>query len=290
MKYRGTRVNPKHFERGQIGFYIVLIPLAIFMVVPVIYILNHAFKPFDELFAYPPIFFVRRPTFQNFSDMFRFMGQTHTPMSRFLFNSLASSLLIVIFSVVLSLQAGYVLSKKTFSMKKTLFAINTISMMFVPIAVRIPRYLVIEWAGLLNTFSILVLPMLAMPVGLFLVKQFIDQVPDALIEAARIDGAKEFYIIVRIVAPIVKPALVTVAILAFQASWNSHEASTWFINDDNLRTFAFFMNALGTGAATEVAAQGMVAAASLMLFIPNLLIFVFMQSKIMNTMAHSGIK
>jgi len=290
MRFRGTRVNPKHFERGQIGFYIVLIPLALFMIMPVIYIVNHAFKPFDELFAYPPQFFVIRPTLQNFSDMFRFMGQTHTPMSRFLFNSFASSMLIVIFSVLLSLQAGYVLSKKQFSLKKTLFAINTISMMLVPVAVRIPRYLVIERAGLLNTFTILVLPMLAMPVGLFLVKQFIDQVPDALIEAARIDGAKEIFIIFRIVAPIVKPALVTVAILAFQTSWNSHEASTLFINDDNLRTFAFFMHALGVGAATEVAAQGMIAASSLVLFVPNLLIFVFMQSKIMNTMAHSGIK
>jgi len=290
MRFRGTRVNPKHFERGQIGFYIVLIPLALVMMLPVVYIINHAFKPFDELFAYPPQFFVIRPTLQNFSDMFRFMGQTQTPMSRFLFNSLSSSLIIVIFSVALSLQAGYILSKKRFSLKKTLFAINTVSMMFVPIAVRIPRYLVIERAGLLDTFIILILPMLAMPVGLFLVKQFIDQVPDALIEAARIDGAKEFYIITRVVAPIVKPALVTVAILAFQTSWNSHEASTLFINDDNLRTFAFFMHALGTGAGTEVAAQGMIAASSLMLFMPNLIIFILMQSQVLNTMAHSGIK
>jgi len=290
MRFRGSRVNPKHFEKGQIGFYIVLVPLAIIMIIPVIYILNHAFKPFDELFAYPPLFFVRRPTMQNFQDMFRFMGQTHTPMSRFLFNSVSSSVLIVAFTLIMSLQAGYILSKKRFKLKKTLFAINTISMMFVPVAVRVPRYLIIEQAGLLNTFVILILPMLAMPVGLFLVKQFIDQVPDALIEAGRIDGATEFYIITRIVAPIVKPALVTVAILAFQSSWNSHEAATLFINDDNLRTFAFFMNALGVGAATEVAAQGMIAASSLMLFLPNLIIFVVMQKNVLNTMAHSGIK
>jgi len=290
MSYGGLRINPNRFNRNQIGFYIVLVPLAVLMVLPIVYIINTAFKPFDELFAYPPRFFVIRPTLDNFQDMFRFMGQTHMPMSRYFFNSLSSSMLVVIFSVAISLQAGYVLSKKKFKLKKTLFAINTISMMFVPTAVRIPRYLVIEKAGLLDTFSILILPLLAMPVGLFLVKQFIDQVPDALIEAAKIDGAKEGYVITRIVAPIVKPALVTVAILAFQSSWNSHEASTLYINDDSLRTFAFFMNSLGVNTTTEVAAQGMVAASSLMLFLPNLIIFILMQSHVLNTMANSGIK
>jgi multiple sugar transport system permease protein len=137
---------------------------------------------------------------------------------------------------------------------------------------------------------ILVLPLLAMPVGLFLIKQFIDQVPDALIEAATIDGADDFFIVRKIIVPIVKPALVTVAILAFQASWNTPEPSTLYVNDDALKTFAFYMSAITTQTGNTVAGQGFAAAASLILFVPNLLIFILMQSKVINTMAHSGIK
>ena len=288
--FKGSRVNPKGFAMNQLGFYIVLVPLAVLMVLPIVFIINTAFKPFNELFLWPPRFFVINPTMENFADLLRMMGRSNMPVSRFIFNSFGSSLLVCVFSVGLSLQAGYVLSKKRFKLKKTLFSINTISLMFVPTAVLVPRYLLIERAQLIDTFAILVLPMLAMPVGLFLVKQFIDQVPDSLIEAARIDGAKEWYIIRKIVAPIVKPALVTVAILSFQTSWNSHEAATLFINDDSLRTFSFFVNAMGADAANQVAVQGMIAASSLILFMPNLIIFVIMQSQILNTMAHSGIK
>jgi multiple sugar transport system permease protein len=268
----------------------VLAPLALVMVLPIVYIVSTAFKPFPELFAYPPQFFVRRPTLENFEDLVMFMENTNVPVSRFFFNSLSSSLAIVAVTVVISLQAGYVLSKKQFKLKKTLFALNTVALMFVPAAVKIPRYLLIEKAGMLNTFAALTLPLIAMPVGLFLIKQFIDQVPDSLIEAARIDGAKDGAILFKIVAPIVMPALVTVAILAFQASWNSADASNFYMNSDELKTFAFFMHSLGLNAGTEIGAQGMVSASTLILFVPNLVIFLAMQSKVLNTMAYSGIK
>ena len=129
-----------------------------------------------------------------------------------------------------------------------------------------------------------------MPVGLFLVKQNIDQVPDSLLEAARIDGANDFVILVRILAPIVKPALVTVAIIAFQTAWNTPEPSALFVNNDSLRTFAFYMTSVTTATGNTVAGQGIAAAASLGLFLPNLLIFILMQGMVINTMAHAGIK
>ncbi|MDR1532604.1 MAG: carbohydrate ABC transporter permease [Clostridiales bacterium] len=290
MSYQGSKINPTKFDRSQIGFYVVLVPLAFLMVLPIVYIVSTAFKPFAELFAYPPRFLARRPTMENFEEVVQFMESTNVPVSRYFFNSLTSTFVVVAASVIMSLQSGYVLSKKSFKLKKTLFAINTISLMFVPAAVKIPRYLLIEKAGLLNTFAILALPLVAMPVGLFLTKQFIDQVPDALIEAARIDGAKDRTIITQVVAPIVKPALVTVAILAFQLSWNSYEASNLYINSDELKTFAFFMNSLSVNAGTEVVMQGMLAATTLVLFVPNLIIFICMQSQVLNTMAYSGIK
>ncbi|MHC0037721.1 carbohydrate ABC transporter permease [Pseudoneobacillus sp. C159] len=288
--FQGTKMNPAKFHKSQIKFLVFLIPLAIFMALPIIFIVFHAFKPIDELFAYPPRFFVEKPTWQNFADLFGQANATGIPMTRYLFNSIVITLLVVFFTVLISTMAGYALSKKTFKMKKTIFEINTIALMFVPAAVAIPRYLLIEELGLINNFLVHIVPLLAMPIGLFLVKQFIDQIPDELIEAAKLDGASDFQIFTKIIIPLIKPAIATVAILSFQMVWNSTESSTLYVNDEGLKTFAFYMSTLTSQAGNSVAGQGMAAAASLIMFVPNLIIFIFLQSQVMNTMAHSGIK
>jgi multiple sugar transport system permease protein len=163
--------------------------------------------------------------------------------------------------------------------------------MFVPIAVMIPRYLIIVNIGLTNNMLAHIVPMLAMPVGLFLVKQFVDQIPDSLIEAAVLDGANDMKIISKIIIPLIKPALATVCLLTFQAVWNTTESSNLFITNPTLQTFAFYMNTLTAGAGgNTTAGAGMAAAASLIMFLPNFFMFIFMQSKVMNTMSHSGIK
>ncbi|MDK2840479.1 MAG: multiple sugar transport system permease protein [Thermosipho sp. (in: thermotogales)] len=162
--------------------------------------------------------------------------------------------------------------------------------MFVPVAVIIPRYLIIQKLGLIDTFVINILSLLAMPIGIFLIKQFVDQIPDALIEAALIDGANDFQIIFNLIMPLLKPAISTVGILAFQVAWNSADASTYFINNENLRTFAFYVSNLTAVTGNTIAGQGIAAAASLIMFVPNLVLFIFMQSRVMNTMAHSGLK
>jgi len=165
--------------------------------------------------------------------------------------------------------------------------------MFVPIAVTIPRFLVIQRLGLLDSFWVHILPVLAMPVGLFLLKQFIDGVPDEVLEAAQIDGATDLEIYWRIVLPMIRPALATIAILTFQAAWNNADISTLYINTESLRTLAFYLSTLtkttATGA-TAVAGQGIAAAAALIMFLPNLVIFVFLQGQVMSTMSHSGLK
>jgi len=164
--------------------------------------------------------------------------------------------------------------------------------MFVPIAVTIPRFLIIQRLGLMDTFWVHVLPALAMPVGLFLIKQFIDGIPDEIIEAARIDGANDLSIYFQIIMPMIKPAIATIAILTFQATWNNAETSSLFINDESLKTFAFYLTTLTStsAGANTVAGQGMAAAASLIMFLPNLIMFFFLQSQVMSTMAHSGLK
>ncbi len=289
-KFQGVNINPARYHKSQLKFYFVLIPMALFIALPIIFIVSHAFKPENELFAYPPRFFVRVPTLQNFRDLVSIANESGIPFSRYLFNSFVVTVLGVTMSVLFTSTAAYALSKLKFTGKKVLFEINTIALMFVPIAVTIPRYLIIANLGMIDSYFVLILPLIAMPVGLFLVKQFIDQTPDELIESAKIDGASEMQIFFKIIVPIVSPALATVGILAFQLLWNDTSGSSLYINDERMKTLAFYFSTLGARTGNTVAGQGVLAAASLITFVPNIVIFIFLQSRVMNTMAHSGIK
>ena len=263
--------------------------MVLMSILPILYIVFTAFKPIGELFAYPPKFITTRPTMDNFKKLFEASEDTVFPLSMYLFNSIVSTLAVVLFGLIIAVAAAYALSKKRFKGRKAIFKMNTLSMMFVATAVSIPRYLIIKEVGLIDSFWANIIPMLATPVGVFLLKQFVDQLPDAVIEAARIDGANDYQIIWRIVLPLVKPALATVAILLFQNAWNSMEASKMFINTESMKTFAFYMNTL-SNSGNGVAGVGISAAASLLMFLPNVVLFILMQSKVMNTMAHSGMK
>jgi len=288
-KFRAIKVNPTHFNTGQIPFLLMVLPIAAFMLLPLIYIFNHAFKPFDELIEYPPRFFVQRPTLDNLVELFDTATTTGIPVSRYLFNSVIITLSVVVLSIFLSTLTGYALSKMKFHINKYISSINTIAMMFVGTAVVIPRYIIVENLGLIDNFFVHIIPMIAIPVGLFLVKQFIDQIPNELIEAAKIDGASHFKIYLTIILPLIKPAIATIAILSFQAVWNNADISATYINSDSLKTFAYYMATLSSSS-NAVAGAGMSAVATLIMFVPNLVIFIFLQSKVMSTMVHSGIK
>ena len=287
-RLRTNGMNPQHFSLGQIKIYLFLLPICMVMALPIIFIFVNALKPLDELFAYPPRFYVRNPTLNNFATLFSLSSTSNTPAGRYLFNSILASLLTVVFTLIIGTSAGYVLSKKHFRTRNVLLEINNLALMFCSVAVAIPRYFVIAKLGLLDTFWANVVPLLATPVGVFLIKQFIDGLPDALIEAAYIDGANDYQILFKIVMPLIKPALATLTIMTFQASWGATEASTLLINNESYKNFAFYLSTLSANG--TVSGQGVAAAASLIMFLPNLIIFIFMQSKVMSTMAHSGIK
>jgi ABC-type glycerol-3-phosphate transport system permease component len=289
---RNSGINPSGFHPSQIQFYLFLTPIVLFMLLPIVFIVSTAFKPAEELFAYPPRFFVVNPTLKNFVDLFTLMSTADVPVSRYLFNSVLVTVISVTASILVSTTAAYALSKKRFKLKKVLFTVNTVALMFVPIAVTIPRFLIIADLGLIDSFSVHILPALAMPVGLFLLKQFIDGIPDEVIEAAQIDGASDVWIYWRIILPMIKPAIATIAILTFQATWNNADTSSMYINIESLKTFAFYLSTLSstTSSANTVAGQGMAAAAALIMFLPNLIIFIVLQSQVMSTMSHSGLK
>jgi len=286
---RKTRFNPQGFHANQIPMYLVLVPLALFMSLPIIFIINHAFKPIEELFAFPPRFFVSNPSMDNFVKLSRQASAGGISISRYVFNSTLVTVSVVVLSMLISSMAAFALSKLRFRGKNVLMEINNLAMMFVPIAVTIPRYLLVDNLGMINTYFAHILPLIAMPVGMFLVKQFTDQVPDSLMEAAIVDGAGYLTVYWKIILPMIKPAVATVAILAFQQVWNNTETSTMYINKESMRTLTFYMNTLASNT-NAVAGQGTAAAASLIMFLPNLILFIFMQSKVMNTMAHSGLK
>ncbi len=289
MSFQGKKINPSRFHVSQIKFYIILLPVAVFMVLPIIYVISTAFKPAEELFKFPPSFFVVNPSWDNFKSLFELMAGSSVPATRYLFNSILVTVLTMLISIFISVSSGYVLSKKRFIVRKLLFEINTLALMFVPIAVSIPRFIIIINLGLVDRFVANILPIIAMPVGLFLIKQFIDQVPDALLEAARMDGANELQILFKIIIPSVKPAIATIAIMSFQSAWGNVEASVYYLNNESLKTFAYFITTFASATSSSIT-QGVTAASALIMFLPNLVIFIVMQSKVMDTMAHSGIK
>lgn len=289
MAYKGNNINPRKFNRGQIKIILAILPLVLFMGLPIIFIINHAFKPMEELFAFPPKFLVSKPTLDNFDKLFKASRMAGIPMSRYAFNSILVNVIVVVVSIIFSTGAGFALSKLRFKGKTVLMNINQAALMFVAVAVMIPRYLTINFLGITNTYFAHILPWLATPVALFLVKQFIDQVPNSLIEAAYIDGAGDFKVYRKIILPMIKPAIATAAILVFQQVWVDLGTSNYYVNDEGLKTLAFYMNTLAN-ANNTVAGQGLAAAASLIMFVPNLIMFILLQNSIMNTMAHSGIK
>ncbi len=286
---KGKKINPKGFERGQIKIMLILLPLVIFMAMPIIFIINHAFKPMQELFAFPPTFFVKNATLENFTKLAKFSRNSGIPMSRYVFNSIIVTVLTVGLALLLTTMSAFALAKIKFKGRNMLVQINQLAIAFVSTAVLIPRYLVISKTGIIDTFLAHILPLLAMPVALFLVKQFVEQIPDSLLEAAYMDGASDWKVYYSVILPMIKPAIATAAILVFQQVWTNMETSSYFIDTDNLKTLTFYMNTL-VNASSNVAGQGMSAAASLIMFLPNLILFIILQNAVMNTMASSGIK
>ena len=300
-KIRIMGMNPRRFDRSQIKFYLYLVPIVVLTALPILFIFFNAFKPLDELLVYPPKFITTRPTLDNFRNLSATSANKAIPMSRYLFNSIFTSLAVVALTLLITVMAAYCMSKKQYRLKNFLFGVNEAALMFIPVALAIPRFMIVYGLGLIDSIFAHIVPLVALPVGLFLVKQFIDSFPNEVVEAAQIDGAGDFYILRKIVVPNITPALATVAILAFQSSWNSLEASNYYINNEALKNFAFYMTTLtatsgnanamvGQLTGNTIAGLGVQAAGTLIMFVPNLVLFIILQSRVMNTMSHSGMK
>ena len=279
--------QPNRSRAGDVGVAIVLIILGCFFALPLVYAINAAFKPLDELFIYPPKLFVRNPTTDNFSDLFLLLNKTGVvTFTRYMFNSIFVTAVGTAGHILVASMAAYVLAKYRFPGSRLFFSAVTVALMFTGYVISIPRYLIMANLGLINTYLAVIVPAFASPMGLFLMKQFMESsIPDVLIEAAKIDGAKEGKIFVSIVMPLVKPAVLTLMIFSIQGLWN--DAGTTFLYKDELKMLPF---ALQTVAAGGVARTGAGSAATLFMMILPLICFILAQSNIVETMASSGIK
>ncbi|MDB5085566.1 MAG: transporter permease [Bacilli bacterium] len=280
----------KRMDGFQLFLLIMLTVLSVFMLLPIVYIFSTAFKPYQELFLYPPTFLVRNPTIQNFVDLLNATQSTVIPVTRYIFNSVIVTFLAVFGMTIIGALAAYPLSKHEFPGRGFVFASIVTSLMFVPEAVGIPRYVVVSHLGIMNTYMGHVFPLLANSAGVFLIKQFVDGVPNELMEASKIDGASEITIFLRIVIPLAMPAVATMSIIAFQAAWSNTETSNLYMQDESMKTMPFYLSTITSGLANSVARQGAAAAGGLLMFVPNLIIFLFQQRRMIATMAHSGIK
>lgn len=280
-----------HITFSQLLLYTAMLLLVTFTALPLIYLVCTAFKPMDELFVYPPRFFVKHPTFKNFSDLLVSLGSSTVPFTRYAFNSIIVTVTIVFCTVIVSALGAYSLVKFKPPGGKPLFNLIMMALMFSPHVTKIPSYMVVNNLGLINTYGALILPNIAVAYNIFLMKQFIEQFPDELLEAARIDGAGEFHIFLKLVMPALAPAWSTLIVFSFVSNWNDYFSPLIYITSQSMKTLPLALQTISGGAAgMSVGRAGAVAAATFVMTVPTVVIFTIMQRKVMETMVYSGIK
>jgi len=284
-KHLITRRHPNRSIAGDIVIYFLLLLVAVAMAFPIVYLVGSSLKPLDELFRFPPPVWPSHPTMDNFSDLFVTMGQSWVPFSRYLVNTVFITVVGTFGHLVVAGMAAFVLAKYEFPGGKMFFAVVTTCLMFSGYVTGIPNYLIMSNLGMIDTYWALILPAFAAPMGMFLMKQTMETLPTALIEAATIDGAGRFRVFWSIVMPNVKPAWLTMIIFSVQGLWNNSAAT--IIYSEAKKTLVYALSQIQAGG---VARTGQMAAANVIVIAVPILLFIFNQSQILETMASSGIK
>ena len=270
---------------GTIALFLLLTLVGAFMAMPLVLTINNAFKPLDELFYFPPRFLVRNPTLNNFADLFILMSESWVPFSRYILNTVLITGAGVVGHVLLASMAAYPLAKNNFPFKNLIFGVVVLSLMFSATVTQIPNYMIISALGINNTYLAVILPAFAGSLGLYLMKQFMEQIPDSLVESGRLDGASEYRIYWSIVMPNVKPAWLTLVILMFQWLWGA--TGGVFLRSEQLKPLSYALNQIVAGG---IARAGAGAAVGLILMSVPIIFFVISQSNIIETMTTSGMK
>ena len=284
-------INSRKFTRrnrsigGDLGLMILLGGFALFSAYPLLYAINNAFKPMSEIFLFPPKLFVQNPTLNNFYDLSTIINNSWVPFSGYIFNTLLITLLGTFGTVLLGTMAAYPLAKYKFPGSQVMSNIIVYALMFNASVTAIPNYIIMSKLGMVNTYWAVILPVIGSTLGLYLMKNFIVQIPMALIESAKIDGASEIRVFWTVIIPLCKPAWITLCILSFQTLWGATGGN--FIYSENLKPISYSLSQIIGGG---IARTGVASVVSLIMMIVPVTVFVISQSNVIETMATSGMK
>jgi ABC-type glycerol-3-phosphate transport system permease component len=275
-------------NRSKAGNFLVfsgIFILGAFIALPIVFAIGNAFKPLDELWLFPPPLLPNNPTLKNFADLFQLLQTSWVPMSRYLFNTIFITVVGTTGHVIIASMCAYALAKHKFPGVKIMFTMIFLSLMFNASVTGIPNYLIMVSIGWVDTYQALIIPAFGSAFGLFLMKQFMEQIPDSYIEAARIDGAKEMRIFWKIIMPSVRPAWLTLIVFSVQGLWNL--GANVFIYSEQLKTFPYAISQI---VQAGIARAGVASAVAIVMLIVPVTTFFFTQSKIIETMANTGVK
>ena len=286
LRTRRHRVVLSRSAGGDAGITVVLTILGAFMFLPMVYAISQAFKPLDELWMYPPRFFVRQPTLKNFSDLFTLMNDSWVPFTRYIFNTVFTTVMGTFGHLFIASMCAYALAKIKFPGGKFVFKTIRSSLMFSSTVGGITSFMIMTALHLVDSYLAIIIPAWGATMGLYLMKQHMDStVPNTVLESARLDGASEIRTYWTIAMPMVKPAWLTLIILSFQGLWN--QGASIYIYSEQLKSINYAIGQIMAGGIKRAGASS--ASGVLMMMVP-ITVFVISQSNIIETMGSSGMK
>lgn len=270
-------------KRTNLLLDIILFSVCVILLLPLVLLIANGFKTPEEILRWPPTIFPTDPTLDNFRKVF-----TETPLLRWIFNSLSFSILSMIAIVITSTLAGYIIAKFPFRTVNVIFALF-LTTAIIPFEVyMIPLYFQVKALGALNSIGGLLIGYLVMSFGIFLIRQnVIAAIPDELLEAARIDGANEFWIFWHIVVPLLKGPIAALAVLAFFQAWTTF---AWPIIVLTRKTAFTVEVGLANFQSTYTIDLALLSAASAAVMVPSVFVFVLLRRSFVDGIAASGMK
>lgn len=273
-------------KAGNVGYFTLLFLAGMFTFIPLIYCIITSFKPLEELLIFPPRFFVIRPTLANYKALPNLLSKLQVPISRYLFNSIFIAAVGTFLHIIAASLAAFAFSKAKFKGRNIMFWIVQLMLLYNSVTLGVPQYYIFSRLGMIDTYWVYILPAIPSSMGCFLMKQFIDtSIPDALMEAARIDGAGPIRMYWKIIMPMVKPAWMTIMLFSFQSMWTIVPVGTIF--SEQYKTLPQIMSSISAGG---IARSGSAMAVTVILMIPPIVMFFVTQSNVLETMNSSGIK
>lgn len=271
---------------GNVLYGAFLVLMGAFSVLPLLYCVLSAFKPLDELLVFPPTFFVNRPTTENFRVLPSLLNSLGVPLSRYFLNSVFVAVTSTALHILAASLAAFVFSKSRIRGRTVLFLIVQFALLYNAYTLAIPQYYIFSKLHIVDTYWVYILPAIPSSMGCFLMKQYMDaSIPDVLLEAAYIDGARETTMFWRLVMPLVKPAWMTLMLFSFRDMWSIIPSGTIF--SESLKTLPQVMSTIAAGG---IARSGSTMAATVLLMIPPIIVFIISQRNVMETMSSAGIK